>query len=544
MDTIVEVHPVARTTQKHTNKKSHEKIDMNRIDYITNIFTEVKSQLHARLVTSVLDIVKKNDKFRRITNRCFEHIPIMALCMDSNISEHTHLFDELYEQLSSKFNSIVIKLQNIEQCSSIHNMLKATNIELNKFYAEKDNENKNIYFQLSKFITNYNQLKENEKRSLIFIMPEFESINISIFENFITLLSLQIKSISISFVLGLSGGDHSLQRLASSRIASKLSIDTIYDSSARKYYEYIIKSLFLSESNSDKQFTITAEQLHFIDNGYFETFSLAWLEHALKFIAFSETNCQKTNQLNICLFNAIYVSCNQLPNYPLGRYRSSFYASYLSNTPIFNELTLSINSSTLHQLDTCLNSFIEHKCNENSLCIKYCQLAKKIFIEQQQSIVDDTQSLSNTLRSIGDRKLNRYREQVFLWLKQICETFILSIINTSTKINENFLHERLIPMTRGIFIRELTDILHWKREQTPDLALLYRIYSESGTKIPLSDWFDSFAVLLEEQEIIVNDKDKSILARFIHGLAELDYLGFTKTSLQRSYHATKLTWDN
>ena len=55
--------------------------------------------------------------------------------------------------------------------------------------------------------------------------------------------SLQIQSIAISFVVGLSGGDHSLQRLVSSRIASKLSIDTIYDSSARKYYEYIIKSV-------------------------------------------------------------------------------------------------------------------------------------------------------------------------------------------------------------------------------------------------------------------------------------------------------------
>lgn len=55
--------------------------------------------------------------------------------------------------------------------------------------------------------------------------------------------SLQIQSISISFVLGLSGGDHSLQRMVSSRVASKLSIDTIYDSSARKYYEYIIKSV-------------------------------------------------------------------------------------------------------------------------------------------------------------------------------------------------------------------------------------------------------------------------------------------------------------
>ncbi len=81
MDTIIEVHPVVRTTQRQTNKKSHEKLDTHRLDHIANVFTDVKSQLHARLVTSVLDIVKKNEKFRRLTNRCFEYIPIMALCM-------------------------------------------------------------------------------------------------------------------------------------------------------------------------------------------------------------------------------------------------------------------------------------------------------------------------------------------------------------------------------------------------------------------------------------------------------------------------------
>ena len=164
---------------------------------------------------------------------------------------------------------------------------------------------------------------------------------------------------------------------------------------------------------------------------------------------------------------------------------------HLSNTPYFNELTLSVNSATTHQLDTCLNSFLEHKCNENCSCVRYSQLAKKIFVEQQQQIVDDPQSLSNTLRSVGDRKLIRYREQVFLWLKQICDSFHLPTKNlTSTKFNENLLQERLIPMTRAIFIRELTDIMHWKQGQTPDLAFLYRIYSESGTKIPLCDWFD------------------------------------------------------
>jgi hypothetical protein len=56
--------------------------------------------------------------------------------LDSNISEHSHLFNELHEQLSSKFHSIVIKLQNSDQYSSVHNMLKTTKIELNKVKLE------------------------------------------------------------------------------------------------------------------------------------------------------------------------------------------------------------------------------------------------------------------------------------------------------------------------------------------------------------------------------------------------------------------------
>ena len=126
--------------------------------------------------------------------------------------------------------------------------------------------------------------------------------------------------------------------------------------------------------------------------------------------------------------------------------------------------------------------------------MKFCQLAKKIFLDQQQQqqqlMVEESQSLSNTLRSVPDRKLNRSREQVFLWLKQICDLFPSSEKNSSTKLNENFLHERLAPMTRAIFIRELTHTDHWRQGQKPDLALLYRIYAESGTKIPLSDWFE------------------------------------------------------
>ena len=40
--------------------------------------------------------------------------------------------------------------------------------------------------------------------------------------------------------------------------------------------------IFLSTTDKQTPFSITAEQLRFLDQGYFETYSLAWLEHALK----------------------------------------------------------------------------------------------------------------------------------------------------------------------------------------------------------------------------------------------------------------------
>ena len=62
----------------------------------------------------------------------FSSIEGLRIPLDSNISEHSHLFDELQEQLAGKFHSIIIKLRNTEQYSSIHNILKMTKTELNK----------------------------------------------------------------------------------------------------------------------------------------------------------------------------------------------------------------------------------------------------------------------------------------------------------------------------------------------------------------------------------------------------------------------------
>jgi len=54
---------------------------------------------------------------------------------------------------------MIIKLDNPDQYSSLHNILKTIRNQLNQFYPEKESDNKNVYFQLSQFVSNYNQVR-------------------------------------------------------------------------------------------------------------------------------------------------------------------------------------------------------------------------------------------------------------------------------------------------------------------------------------------------------------------------------------------------
>lgn len=143
--------------------------------------------------------------------------------LDSNISEHSHLFDELDEQLTAKYNSMVVKLDSSDQLASIEKILKLTKIKLNKvkwknvqmnmfrfefLFSFIRRKKKRIEFAIFNSVNSSRvtmtlvdkrfsfqnvfflifQLKESEKRPLIFIIPEFESFPTAIFENLITML--------------------------------------------------------------------------------------------------------------------------------------------------------------------------------------------------------------------------------------------------------------------------------------------------------------------------------------------------------------------
>ncbi|KAF4342675.1 origin recognition complex subunit 3 [Fusarium beomiforme] len=72
----------------------------------------------------------------------------------------------------------------------------------------------------------------------------------------------------------------------------------------------------------------------------------------------------------------------------------------------------------------------------------------------------------------------------------------------------------------------------------PTTALLYRLYTETGSLINVADLWAAFSALVSEEE---TDERKS-LVMFYRALAELKALGFVKASKKKADHIAKLKW--
>ncbi|KAM3962283.1 LOW QUALITY PROTEIN: origin recognition complex subunit 3 [Aphomia sociella] len=77
----------------------------------------------------------------------------------------------------------------------------------------------------------------------------------------------------------------------------------------------------------------------------------------------------------------------------------------------------------------------------------------------------------------------------------------------------------------------------------PDVCLAYKLHRECGKHINLFDWLQAFgAVLRPEDDDDQRQQDTSIHVRFTRAVAELQFLGFIKSSKRKTDHVMRLTW--
>ncbi|XP_057715132.1 origin recognition complex subunit 3 [Corythoichthys intestinalis] len=79
----------------------------------------------------------------------------------------------------------------------------------------------------------------------------------------------------------------------------------------------------------------------------------------------------------------------------------------------------------------------------------------------------------------------------------------------------------------------------------PDICIAYKLHLECGRLINLYDWMQAFSTVVSAAE--GNDPDSDKVddikhARFIRAVSELEFLGFIKSTKQKTDHVARLTW--
>ncbi|XP_053290337.1 origin recognition complex subunit 3 isoform X1 [Pleuronectes platessa] len=82
----------------------------------------------------------------------------------------------------------------------------------------------------------------------------------------------------------------------------------------------------------------------------------------------------------------------------------------------------------------------------------------------------------------------------------------------------------------------------------PDICIAYKLHLECGRLINLFDWLEAYATVVSGAE--GNDPDSEDFgkvdqvkhARFIQAVSELEFLGFIKSTKQKTDHVARLTW--
>ncbi|XP_040580998.1 origin recognition complex subunit 3 [Lepeophtheirus salmonis] len=76
----------------------------------------------------------------------------------------------------------------------------------------------------------------------------------------------------------------------------------------------------------------------------------------------------------------------------------------------------------------------------------------------------------------------------------------------------------------------------------PDISIAFKLYSECGKLINLYDWLQCWLSVIKGENEKDEGNDNVLQARFSQAVAELQFLGFIKSSRRKTDHVSRLTW--
>ncbi|XP_020720428.1 origin recognition complex subunit 3 isoform X2 [Bombus terrestris] len=568
-----------------TYKETWESIQ-NAIETIrSNMFQQVLDDLQS-FVSKIKD--KPIEEFQN-------EIQTAILLTGVNVSDHKIMFQRVVSKLKPITNHIAVIWGR--DSNNIKNLTEES------IYQLMNNEKDDKDIQIKKTHCHMRNLKlwhqENCDRNdpLVIMITDFESSSPAVLHDFILILSSYVNSMKFILIFGVATTLHAIHRSLTYDVTSKLNVHICM---IQHFYANNINSLCCQPQKIKSRISsltdedwVEIKKLPSIEKYIRQLTNDKNKDELLNDNRFKETLMQLLNNFHqymhrfLLILKCLHDLMSTLPNAPMGKqlreyYTKAVYMSDLRESQEYKECLQLLSFLSKKEFLEKLNSFttimesskdsimkkvkvdlqdriktIEEASLEVALKpVDIVSTGEKLSrLQLKEKLLKMSQTQSRSPYKIAQQDLIDYLDQKVFSVYLINPHYVPG--NEIFCFNDgNLAKQHVRGSLRAAIHTGLNDPHVYlnceccKLENDdaipstlPDLSIIYKLHLESRKLINMYDWLQAFLIIVDpvgstkEQR----DVDPKLQARFTQAVAELEFLGFIKSSRQKTDHVKRLT---
>uniref|UniRef100_A0A7N8X8M1 Origin recognition complex subunit 3 n=1 Tax=Mastacembelus armatus TaxID=205130 RepID=A0A7N8X8M1_9TELE len=447
---------------------------------------------------------------------------------------------------------------------------------------------------------------EQQQPPVVIIFKDLEAFNSKVLQDFILICSRYIERLPLMFIFGIATSPSTIQHMLPHSVSSLLCIELFQSLSCTQHLATVIDKFILTPqfpfklSSKVMQVLISIFLYHdFSVKNFIKGVQLALLEH-FHSQPLSVLCCKKKEALlnvmqlshNDCVYLCLHTLTSSLPRYPLGKQIRELHLICLEKNVWENEdyqsamklLKMLAKDELIILLQRCaeiLEPVKSKKMNSalvqlNELLTRFKELDTETAPNVEECITSpvknlqkktDLFQLQKTLLEMNESRRSKKLSPFEVLRNEVLE-FIDSLVKShlsppdSQTLNEVSYYSSSATVRRHINATPRTSIqaalsspyYYLQTEDgsvsnaAPDICIAYKLHLECGRLINLYDWLEAYATVVSAAEGNSPDSDnfgkvdEVKHARFIRAVSELEFLGFIKSTKQKTDHVARLTW--
>uniref|UniRef100_A0A7N8YHN0 Origin recognition complex subunit 3 n=1 Tax=Mastacembelus armatus TaxID=205130 RepID=A0A7N8YHN0_9TELE len=434
---------------------------------------------------------------------------------------------------------------------------------------------------------------EQQQPPVVIIFKDLEAFNSKVLQDFILICSRYIERLPLMFIFGIATSPSTIQHMLPHSVSSLLCIELFQSLSCTQHLATVIDKFILTPqfpfklSSKVMQVLISIFLYHdFSVKNFIKGVQLALLEHfhsqplsvlcckkkeaLLNVMQLSHSNLERIRQLlsfkryvekqdpqeqdNDCVYLCLHTLTSSLPRYPLGKQIRELHLICLEKNVWENE-----------DYQSAMKLLKMLAKDELIILLQRCA---EILEPVKSKKMNSALTLLEMNESRRSKKLSPFevlRNEVLEFIDSLVKSH-LSPPDSQT-LNEVSYYSSSATVRRHINATPRTSIQaalsspyyylqndSLKTEDgsvsnaAPDICIAYKLHLECGRLINLYDWLEAYATVVSAAEGNSPDSDnfgkvdEVKHARFIRAVSELEFLGFIKSTKQKTDHVARLTW--